>query len=76
MGHLLLLEEGTSKFMQSILLQVTIIPTTVDTNIYQELFLRWRTTSLIAFNLVIYGGSCSFTVNDIANVTTWDLMLF
>jgi hypothetical protein len=43
--------------------------------LYQELFLpSWKFPSIEGYfvslvNLVIYGGSCSFTVNDIANVT-------
>ena len=49
---------------------VTIIPTTVDANVLPGAFPSGETATLIALvNLVIYGGSCPFTVNDIANVT-------
>jgi hypothetical protein len=47
--------------------------TTIDKMLYQELFLQLESFHQVKryFNwfLVIYGGSCSFTVNDIANVT-------
>lgn len=48
---------------------VTITPASIDVNVTPGVFPSSETPTLIDLvNLVIYGGSCSFTVNDIANV--------
>ena len=50
---------------------VTITPTSIDTNVIPGVFPSTETTALIDLvNLIIYGGSCSFIINNIANVVT------
>jgi len=49
---------------------VIITTTSIDNNVTPGVFPSTETQTLIDLvNLVIYGGSCSFTINDIANVS-------
>jgi hypothetical protein len=49
---------------------VTISPTSIDNNVNPGTFPSGESPALIDLvNTVIYGGSCSFTINNVANVT-------
>ena len=50
---------------------VSITPTTIDGNVTPGVFPSSETSSVIDLvNLVIYGGSCTFTITDIASISS------